>query len=242
MMSEQETQEDGCFLISFERKYYHCGNTFIKRSLRPREFRTGYRGLHIPRVNKERLKNEAASLRYIRQHTNIPVPAVYCDFEDDEAYYLITEYVEGVGMSELQDKQKEVVRLELEDHLATLRGLTSNQIGGPTGIVIPPYRVMRRTEEDKWILRVSVTNDYVFCHNDLSQQNVIVDPTTLKIKAIIDWEYAGFYPPFFEWPIYNRLGPSSAMEGEADDSSELLSFLNSQVKVSRYLLPSWNQL
>ncbi|XXH00866.1 hypothetical protein Hte_007217 [Hypoxylon texense] len=230
MTSEPENGEDGCFSISFERKYYHCGNTFIKRSLRPREFRTGYRGLHIPRVNKERLRNEAASLRYIRQHTNIPVPTVYCDFEDDEAYYLITEYVEGVGMSELEDKQKEVVRLELKDHLAALRGLTSNRIGGPTGIVIPPYRVMRRTEKDNWALRVSDTNDYVFCHNDLSQQNIIVDPTTLKIKAIIDWEYAGFYPSYFEWPIYNRLGPSSAMEGEADDSSELLSFLNSQAK------------
>ena len=34
--------------------------------------------------------------------------------------------------------------------------------------------------------------DLVFCHNDLSANNVIVDPKTLKIAAIIDWEYAGF--------------------------------------------------
>ncbi len=46
--------------------------------------------------------NEAISLRDIRKMTNIPVPAVYCDFEDDQAYYLITEYVHGVGMSELR--------------------------------------------------------------------------------------------------------------------------------------------
>lgn len=54
--------------------------------------------------------NEAESLRFIRSHTDVPVPTVYCDFQDDEAYYLITEYVEGVGMSELAEDQKATVR------------------------------------------------------------------------------------------------------------------------------------
>ncbi len=30
------------------------------------------------------------------------------------------------------------------------------------------------------------TGKYVFCHNDLGKHNVIVNPDTLKIKAIID--------------------------------------------------------
>ena len=46
-------------------------------------------------MGKERLMNEAESLDFIRANTNIPVPVVHCQFEDDEAYYLITEYVEG---------------------------------------------------------------------------------------------------------------------------------------------------
>ena len=61
-------------------------------------------------------------------------------------------------------------------------------------------------------------------------QNVIVDPVSLKICAIIDWEYAGFYPDFFERKFYERLGPSVAMEGEADDSEKLLAFLNDREK------------
>lgn len=172
--------------------------------------------------------NEAESLRHIRHHTSIPVPTVYCDFEDDDAYYLVTEYVEGVAMSDLMEDQKAIVRAELEDHLATLKTLRSNRLGGPSGIVIPPYRVLQRTQRDNWHLKASGHDEYVFCHNDLSQQNVIVDPDTLKINAIIDWEYAGFYPARFEWPFYTRLGPSVAGKGEGDDSLELLEFLKSQ--------------
>jgi hypothetical protein len=89
-MSAKQIQEEGCIATTFERKYYHLGSVFIKRSLRPSEFRTGYRGLHVPRLGKERLMNEAESLQFIQQHTDIPVPTVYCHFEDDGAYYLIT--------------------------------------------------------------------------------------------------------------------------------------------------------
>ncbi|KAH6675108.1 kinase-like domain-containing protein [Halenospora varia] len=211
----------------------HRGNAFIKKSLRPREFRTGYQGLHVPRVGKERLLNEAVSLRYIREMTNIPVPTVYCDFEDDGAYYLVTEYISGVSMSELQEEEKSTVSKEVNQHLATLRNLKSRNIGGPTGIVIPPYRVTLHTKNDDWALEPSDTDEYVYCHNDLSQPNIIVDPDTLKIKAIIDWEYSGFYPSFFEAPFYKRLGPLSAVQGEVDDTPGLLDFLNSHQRTVR---------
>jgi hypothetical protein len=124
-MSTKPTQVEGCLATTFERKYYHRGNVFIKRSLRPSEYRTGYHGLHVPRLGKERIKNEAESLRFVRQHTDIPVPTVYCDFEDDQAYYLITEYVDDVGMSELFEEQKAIVCKELEGHIAKLQSLRS---------------------------------------------------------------------------------------------------------------------
>jgi hypothetical protein len=89
-------------------------------------------------------------------------------------------------MSSLTEDQKGVVCKELQGHLVTLKTLTSNRLGGPSGIVIPPYRVLRRTETDHWHLKPSDHNEYVFCHINLSQQNVIVDPDTLKINAIID--------------------------------------------------------
>lgn len=58
---------------------------------------------------------------------------------------------------------------------------------------------------------------YVFCHNDLGQHNVIVDPDTLEIKAIIDWEYGGFWPEWFKQPYWERKGPNAPLGGEEDD-------------------------
>jgi len=66
------------------------------------------------------------------------------------------------------------------------------------------------------------SKDLVFCHNDLSTHNVIVDPETLCVKAIIDWEYAGFFPEEFEGMFFYRPGPSVALEGEVNDEKKLL--------------------
>lgn len=90
---------------------------------------------------------------------------------------------------------------------------------------------MKLTNKDEGYLRDSKSSEYVFCHNDLSQHNVLVNPVTLKINAIVDWKYTGFFPSFFEFPLYNRFGPSVALEDE-DDASKLVGFLVSQCNIS----------
>lgn len=42
----------------------------------------------------------------------------------------------------------------------------------------------------------------MFYYNNLSINNIIVDLGTLKIKAIVNQEYAGFYLSEFEFPFY----------------------------------------
>jgi serine/threonine protein kinase len=215
---------------TWERAYYRRGPVFLKRSLRPQEFKQGARGLHVPRARKEKLMNEAASLRFIKENTDIPVPALYDEFEKDGAYCVATEYVKGVNMTELTIDQKRVVIEEVKHHIATLRGLKSSTIGGPSGLVVPPHRVTMRTDIDTWNLRPAATNEYVFCHNDLSQHNILVDPVSLKIVAIIDWEFAGFYPASFEMEFYLRMDGapgSAAIRDEVDDTVEILQFLKS---------------
>lgn len=58
---------------------------------------------------------------------------------------------------------------------------------------------------------------YVFQHGDLAAHNILVDPQTLQVKPLIDWEYAGFSPPGMQrWPgtldqtIYENRGDSIA--------------------------------
>lgn len=220
-------REPNCIAVTAERKYYHVGHTFIKRSLRTTEWQLiPTKGtIHVPRQGRERILNEAATMQYIAENTNIPIPKLHCCFEDDDAVYLIMEYVEGVTMNNLSDENRCIVEKELAEHLETLHNLRSQMLGGPSGLILPPYRVTIQSPRDTWPLRTSNSEEFVFCHNDLSQQNIIVNPQSLKILAIIDWEYAGFYPEFFDRPFYKRAGPSIALDGEEDDTEKLLDFL-----------------
>ncbi|KAI0964904.1 hypothetical protein F4678DRAFT_477010 [Xylaria arbuscula] len=59
--------------------------------------------------------------------------------------------------------------------------------------------------------------EYVFQHGDLAAHNIIMDPQTLQVMALIDWEYSGFFPPGMEnWPgtlnrdVYIRSGNNIA--------------------------------
>ena len=142
------------------------------------------------------------------------------------------EYIDGVGMDSLSDAQKTIVQEELEQHVQAMHKLRSHSPGGPSGLVVPPYRVTRKTLNDDWsyLRRPSETEEFSFCHNDLSQANVMVDPISLKIKAVLDWEYAGFYPGFFDSRFFERLGPSVAINGEADDTERLIQFLEARMQ------------
>ena len=88
-------------------------------------------------------------------------------------------------MSDLKDDEKEQITIEVDQFLSTLHALTSNRLRGPSGIMIPPYRVFANMDTIAWSSGVSEYETYVFCHNDLSQQNIVVDPNTLRIRAFI---------------------------------------------------------
>lgn len=154
------------------------------------------------------------------------MPKLYGCFEDDSAVYLVREYVKGATMASLNPEQRKQIEPELEGYLETLRSLKSNVWGGPSGIVIPPYRIMVRSPRPQWKMKARESKDLVFCHNDFSAQNVIVDPVNLKVKAIIDWEYAGYYPQEFEGMFFRRPGPSVALDGEVNDEKRLLNMMH----------------
>lgn len=52
-----------------------------------------------------------------------------------------------MAMSTLSEK---VVVHTIERHLATLRSLRSDALGAPSGLVVPPYRVIYVSEKDDW--------------------------------------------------------------------------------------------
>ncbi|KAJ2893239.1 protein kinase-like protein [Zalerion maritima] len=224
-------REDGCWAVLYDKKYYHVGNSCIKRTLRRHEWQTNLRGDVVipPRSYPQRWKTDAAVLQYLSIRTDIPLPRFQCAFQDDGAFYHLTEYVPGVAMNELNESQKRVVEKEVLRHIRTLKTLRSNVPGVPgDALMCPPLRVTsgKWKADSCWKVRADVAKgDYIFCHNDLGQHNIIVDPNTLKINAIIDWEFGGFWPEWFERAFWERHGPSHAMEGEDDDTDRCRKWL-----------------
>ncbi len=87
---------------------------------------------------------------------------------------------------------------------------------------------METIDQDRWVLPASDEEEYVFSHNDLSEYNIIVDPDSLSIKAIMDWEYSGFYPELFESPVYTRHGPRAQVTFDENKVSRMIEFLRSR--------------
>jgi len=99
-----------------------------------------------------------------------------------------------------------------------MHAIKSNVMGGVLGDMILPCRVGLAVDREQVLeFREATTPEFVLCHNDLGQRNIVVDEKTLEINAILDWEYAGFFPPEFEGAFYLRPGPSGALEGEEYD-------------------------
>ncbi|RDB23572.1 hypothetical protein Hypma_009278 [Hypsizygus marmoreus] len=87
--------------------------------------------------------------------------------------------------------------------------------------VILPCCISKAMPPDQILqLREATASEFVVCHNDLSSlpaHNILVDETTLKVNVIIDWEYAGFFPPELDGAFCFLPRPSAASEGEVDD-------------------------
>ncbi|KJA13871.1 hypothetical protein HYPSUDRAFT_92601 [Hypholoma sublateritium FD-334 SS-4] len=226
-------QEDGCLAITAEKKYYEYpdvpnGSVFVKRNLTPSEFIVArWNGeLYVPDMILDRMRNEAATIRFIQKNTTIPTPNIRCAFEDHGRYYIITDFVPGVGMADIPEDKKSIVIEELKGYIAEMHNIKSTVIGSVLGKIILPPRVAEVLPGSRGErLREAPTPQFVMCHNDLSQYNIIVDEATFKINAILDWEYAGFFPPEFDGAFYLRPGPSTALEGEEDDVPKLLQIL-----------------
>jgi aminoglycoside phosphotransferase (APT) family kinase protein len=197
---------------SSERVYCSYSDRYLKRSLAPSEYKTTLSGeVIVPFRNRERLENEVACLKYIREKTDIPVPEVLDAYEENGSFFVWTARVEGVLLQELEKEDRLKVLPEIRRHITTLQTLRSNKTGGPSGILCPPYMIANHCDRNTTWQQISAEDFiYVFIHGDLSGSNIIVDPVTYKVVAILDWEYAGYYPKEHEIPYYERPIPSGA--------------------------------
>ena len=210
-----------------EKKFWLRADVFIKSSLREDDYQRHYETeeKYRPKIGIERARNEAVNLKFIRAHTNIPVPKVICEYEDHGAYVIVMTRAKGVPMDTLTRSEKTVVTSKLQSIMDTLHGLKSSRIGGASGLVCPPHPVINQVPHDecRWSPSCADSEIYVFCHMDAHMGNIYVDPLTLEITCIIDFEFAGFYPQHFDLPLYEY--ELSQLPDRAEFAKAFLQFL-----------------
>jgi hypothetical protein len=175
-----------------EQREFAMGNgVFTKGQLKPSELLCNPANILLP---EERLKNKYAALCYIRQNTTIPVPQIISFGKDENgSLKLVTGFVAEKMLEEFDDEHQELafkaVDEQMERHIRPeLHKLQRNSVGIVDGNLPAsvPNPVLYKTMQPSWKRVTSEDSSFVFCHNDLSGHNIILDPDTCEIIAIVD--------------------------------------------------------
>lgn len=192
-----------------DREYTLTATTFTKRNLLQHEVEFNIANALF---TCERLENEYYALRYIAENSTIPVPKVIDFYQENGSLHLVTERLKGTLLCNIEDDEQRMSALSRVERilhgqiLPQLRSLRRKYVGsaGDFMPVIPPVEALEYIDEDGLLVRTSwpcicsSDPEFVFCHNDLAQHNIMVHPTSHDLLAIIDWEYSSFFPGWFE--------------------------------------------
>ena len=159
---------------------------------------------------QERLRNEAATLKFIASNTTIPVPDCRLYSRDGLLHLEMARITNGVLLLDVEQGRRAAAVQAVEeqmnsDILPQLRSLRQSRIGSvdATLPVFPPSRIYG-IDRRVWPRISTDSDEFVLCHNDLAPQNIFVDPNTFQIVGIIDWEFAGYFPQSFELPLWRE--------------------------------------
>ncbi|KAM4065193.1 phosphotransferase enzyme family protein [Hirsutella rhossiliensis] len=129
---------------------------------------------------------EAATLSFIAAKTSIPVPRVLSSFVHRNRAYIVMERIQGLSLPEAW---KTLSESDLDSIFAQLRGEHANH---------------ENVNEQDWedIKGMAAKQDGpwpppVFTHGDLNPFNILVRGD--QVVGIIDWEFAGWYPYYWEY-------------------------------------------
>ncbi|OAP63434.1 hypothetical protein AYL99_02661 [Fonsecaea erecta] len=190
-----------------DRCYSYDDETFTKRDLVESERATDWQGLPVKTPwGSVRRQNDHAALAFVRDNTTIPVPKIL-EFKSisEGTHQLKMERVYGTPLSKIRAGKEQATKVVDEDItqfvLPQLHSLRSRNVGSLAGSIIPPPRLWEEAESHQWTPWKSWSKRNVFVHNDLGQQNILVDDN-FKAVGIVDWEYSGFYPDDFEAPLW----------------------------------------
>jgi len=202
------------------------------------------------KYGRSRDLTEARTIQFIRQHTSIPTPKVYCAFQRKGVTYIAMQKLRGktlaVAWESLSDSSRAKILARLREYVLEMRSIPApgHEIasvdGGtlwdcrlPCGIERfgpfantrdfhrflrdgldeappghPEIEEMIRLHKQEW-------GPPVFSHGDLSSLNILVDGE--RVVGIVDWETAGWWPPYWEYTTAHQVNPRNPSWAEHVD-------------------------
>ncbi|KAH6720392.1 kinase-like domain-containing protein [Leptodontidium sp. MPI-SDFR-AT-0119] len=168
---------------------------------------------------------EAVTMDYVARNTSIPVPKVHCSFIHKNRAYIIMERIQGKTLAaawpHLSKDSLQKIFLQLKNMIKELRALKPPpEIGvascaGGSMYDSQFHRWLRAgldettrlgdhvSDEDTTAIKAMIVKQDgtwpapVFTHSDLNPFNILVRGD--QIVSIIDWEFSGWYPPYWEY-------------------------------------------
>ncbi|KAI9369692.1 hypothetical protein BJX61DRAFT_133567 [Aspergillus egyptiacus] len=175
----------------------------------------------------DEMEMESNTLAFVRANfPDIPVPDVICAWLDEKLSrtFLILKRVQGNTLAQawpsLTPDMRDGIASTVAQYCCKLTNLTSNRFESATGHwVLGPFLNVRAKDShapwkprllgpmsasshQKYLQRISrtyrppATAAFHFYHADLGPTNLLISDDG-KIKAILDWESAGFYPEYW---------------------------------------------
>lgn len=186
---------------------------YVKRQLSTQELPVTRKGRPIwPLWDTERLRNEFLATKFVRLHTDIPVPECRLFLQDGLMCFASRRVTNGILLENIPPEIRTAAVAAVEQQMRhfvipRLQEHRRSHIGsvGSTLPVFPPQRIYQR-DGRVWERVCAESAAFSLCHNNLSPQNIWIDPDTFKVVAITGWEFAGFFPPYFELPLWTAFG------------------------------------
>ncbi|KAG6012339.1 hypothetical protein E4U43_007837 [Claviceps pusilla] len=172
---------------------------------------------------------EVEGLRYIAEHTTIPVPKVFAVHIDEGCIYVEMSYIKGQTLGaacrSLSTEQKNVITAELKQYLTILRELpppvedqvssafqnptrdfrVGQNLFGPVSLeefhgVVRGHIVMEDIEQYIGEDVVKLhTTPYQICFTHADLAPRNIIVRNGHVAAIVDWDFSGWYPEYWEY-------------------------------------------
>lgn len=152
-----------------------------------------------------RLRNEDKALNHVHKRTSVPVPRVVWYSVAADNPFIVTEYIDSRLMADLTDPcEIETCLSQVRAFERQLQQYTYPEMASFAGKPIPPSRLCLSTADfgtaAKWH-DIQPKAGYPLCHGDMTRDNMLVSLHAPQVVAVIDWEYARFYPQQLS-PLY----------------------------------------